>query len=189
MAFGGRLRVRAFRVFVCLRLWPVLQSRADFVWTREVYGQRRGFGHCQGLGENSDGLRPTCPLRSPANARSAARGATRTATIISAASSRCARSATTRATSSLTASCALIDQHDPLHLSIVGGEPLVRYRELDTILPQLAERGIYTQLVTSAVRPIPSEWAAIARLQVVVSIDGLQPEHDVRRTPATYDAS
>ena len=25
------------------------------------------------------------------------------------------------------------------------------------------------------------------RLQIVVSIDGLQPEHDVRRTPATYD--
>jgi sulfatase maturation enzyme AslB (radical SAM superfamily) len=25
------------------------------------------------------------------------------------------------------------------------------------------------------------------RLQVCVSIDGLQPEHDVRRTPATYD--
>ena len=26
-----------------------------------------------------------------------------------------------------------------------------------------------------------------ARLQIVVSIDGLQPEHDARRTPATYD--
>ena len=55
------------------------------------------------------------------------------------------------------------------------------------ILPQLAQRGIYTQLVTSAVRPIPPEWAAIPRLQIVVSIDGLQPEHDARRTPATYD--
>ena len=32
---------------------------------------------------------------------------------------------------------ALIDRHRPLHVSIVGGEPLVRYRELDTILPQL----------------------------------------------------
>ena len=29
--------------------------------------------------------------------------------------------------------------------------------------------------------------AAIPRLQIVVSIDGLQPEHDARRTPATYD--
>src|SRR5204862_1228007 len=46
---------------------------------------------------------------------------------------------------------------------------------------------IYTQLVTSAVRPIPAEWAAIPRLQIVVSIDGLQAEHDARRTPANYD--
>jgi sulfatase maturation enzyme AslB (radical SAM superfamily) len=82
---------------------------------------------------------------------------------------------------------ALIDRHRPLHVSIVGGEPLVRYRELGQILPQLAQRDIHAQLVTSAVRPIPREWADIPRLQVVVSIDGLQPEHDVRRTPATYD--
>ena len=82
---------------------------------------------------------------------------------------------------------ALIDRHRPLHVSIVGGEPLVRYRELDTILPRLAERGIHAQLVTSAVRPIPREWASLPRLQVVVSIDGLQPEHDERRTPATYE--
>jgi sulfatase maturation enzyme AslB (radical SAM superfamily) len=82
---------------------------------------------------------------------------------------------------------ALVDRHRPLHVSIVGGEPLVRYRELNSILPQLAARGVHTQLVTSAVRPIPSEWRGLNRLQVVVSIDGLQPEHDVRRTPATYD--
>jgi len=82
---------------------------------------------------------------------------------------------------------ALVDQHKPLHLSIVGGEPLVRYRELNTILPALSSRGIYVQLVTSAVREIPKEWASIPRLHVVVSIDGLQPEHDARRTPATYD--
>src|SRR6476661_5450995 len=81
----------------------------------------------------------------------------------------------------------LIDQHKPLHLSIVGGEPLVRFRELNEILPRLADRGIYTQLVTSAVRPIPIEWAKLRRLQIVVSIDGLQPEHDERRKPATYD--
>ena len=82
---------------------------------------------------------------------------------------------------------ALIDRHRPLHVSIVGGEPLVRFRELGQILPQLAERDIHTQLVTSAVRPIPPEWAQYRRLQLVVSIDGLQPEHDARRTPATYD--
>jgi sulfatase maturation enzyme AslB (radical SAM superfamily) len=82
---------------------------------------------------------------------------------------------------------AMIDRHRPLHVSIVGGEPLVRYKELNSILPQLAQRGVHTQLVTSAVRPIPSEWSALRRLQMVVSIDGLQPEHDVRRTPATYE--
>ena len=81
----------------------------------------------------------------------------------------------------------LIRVHKPLHMSIVGGEPLVRYRELQAILPQLAQMGIYTQLVTSAVRPIPAAWAELRRLQIVVSIDGLQPEHDVRRTPATYE--
>ena len=46
---------------------------------------------------------------------------------------------------------------------------------------------MHTQVVTSAVRPIPSEWIALPRLQVVVSIDGLQPEHDERRKPATYE--
>ena len=82
---------------------------------------------------------------------------------------------------------ALVDAHRPLHVSIVGGEPLVRYRELTTILPLLSKRGIHVQLVTSAVREIPAEWRGIPRLSIVVSIDGLQPEHDVRRTPATYD--
>jgi MoaA/NifB/PqqE/SkfB family radical SAM enzyme len=82
---------------------------------------------------------------------------------------------------------ALVDRHRPLHLSIVGGEPLVRFRELNIILPRLAERGVYTQVVTSAVRPIPHEWLGLGRLQVCVSIDGLQKEHDERRKPATYD--
>jgi MoaA/NifB/PqqE/SkfB family radical SAM enzyme len=81
----------------------------------------------------------------------------------------------------------MIDRFNPLHVSIVGGEPLVRYRELNRILPRLAERGVHTQVVTSAVRPIPPEWASLPRLQLVVSVDGLQPEHDVRRTPATYE--
>ena len=82
---------------------------------------------------------------------------------------------------------ALVDRQRPLHLSIVGGEPLVRYRELTALLPLLAKRGIHVQLVTSAVREIPAEWRGIPRLTIVVSIDGLQPEHDARRTPATYD--
>jgi MoaA/NifB/PqqE/SkfB family radical SAM enzyme len=80
----------------------------------------------------------------------------------------------------------LVDRAKPLHVSIVGGEPLVRYRELGRILPELARRKIHTQLVTSAVRPIPREWSALPTLQIVVSVDGLPPEHDVRRSPATY---
>ncbi|HYE72894.1 MAG TPA: radical SAM protein [Blastocatellia bacterium] len=82
---------------------------------------------------------------------------------------------------------ALVERHRPLHLSIVGGEPLVRFRELDVLLPLLSEKGISVQLVTSAVREIPKSWAQIKNLTLVVSIDGLQPEHDVRRKPATYD--
>ena len=81
----------------------------------------------------------------------------------------------------------VVNERKPLHLSIVGGEPLVRFRELEVLLPQLTAKGVHVQVVTSAVRPIPEAWADMKNLQVVVSIDGLQPEHDVRRTPATYD--
>lgn len=82
---------------------------------------------------------------------------------------------------------ALVERLRPLHVSIVGGEPLVRFRELETLLPLLSARGISVQLVTSAVREIPKSWAQIKNLFLVVSIDGLQPEHDVRRKPATYE--
>jgi MoaA/NifB/PqqE/SkfB family radical SAM enzyme len=81
----------------------------------------------------------------------------------------------------------LVKEHRPLHLSIVGGEPLVRFRELSILLPQLSEMGITVQLVTSAVREIPKAWSKIKNLYIVVSIDGLQPEHDARRKPATYE--
>ena len=80
----------------------------------------------------------------------------------------------------------LIDEYKPLHLSIVGGDPLVRYRELEILLPQLVKRT-HVQVVTSAFRPISPSWATLPNLQVVVSIDGLQPEHDLRRKPATYE--
>jgi len=82
---------------------------------------------------------------------------------------------------------ALVRRRRPLHLSIVGGEPLVRFRELEVLLPQLDRMGVEVQLVTSAVRTIPPEWAKIEALHLVVSIDGLQPDHDVRRAPATYE--
>lgn len=81
----------------------------------------------------------------------------------------------------------VVDRIKPLHLSLVGGDPLVRYRELETLVPLLLDRGIHVQVVTSAFRPLPPSWAGLERLNIVVSIDGLQPEHDARRTPATYD--
>jgi MoaA/NifB/PqqE/SkfB family radical SAM enzyme len=82
---------------------------------------------------------------------------------------------------------AVVDEHKPLHVSLVGGDPMVRYRELGQLLPQLDRRGIHTQIVTSAFRVIPAEWMRWKRLNVVVSIDGLPAEHDVRRAPATYE--
>src|SRR5262249_20861463 len=75
----------------------------------------------------------------------------------------------------------------PIHVSIVGGEPLVRYRELGQLLPTLDKMGIEVQVVTSAVRPIPEEWRTIPSLHLAVSVDGLAPEHDRRRAPATYE--
>ncbi len=81
----------------------------------------------------------------------------------------------------------IVERLKPLHLSIVGGDPLVRYRELEEMIPLLLERGIHVQIVTSAFRPMSSAWAALAHMNIVVSIDGLQPEHDIRRAPATYD--
>lgn len=82
---------------------------------------------------------------------------------------------------------AVIDEHRPLHVSLVGGDPLVRYRELEQLLPQIELRGVHTQVVTSAFRVVPAAWKNFKKLNVVVSIDGLQPEHDERRKPATYE--
>jgi MoaA/NifB/PqqE/SkfB family radical SAM enzyme len=79
----------------------------------------------------------------------------------------------------------LVDRIRPLHLSIVGGDPLVRYRELESMIPQLLDRGIHVQVVTSAFRSLAACWATLPRLNIVVSIDGLQAEHDIRRARAT----
>jgi organic radical activating enzyme len=81
----------------------------------------------------------------------------------------------------------LVRKHKPLHVSLVGGEPLVRHRELSRILPALSEMGVFTLVVTSAVIPIPVEWMSIPRVRVAVSVDGLPEHHDVRRKPATYE--
>jgi MoaA/NifB/PqqE/SkfB family radical SAM enzyme len=81
----------------------------------------------------------------------------------------------------------LIDEYRPLHVSLVGGDPLVRFRELEEILPELDRRAIPVLLVTSAFRTIPVHWNAMPLLSIAVSVDGLQPEHDARRKPATYE--
>jgi len=81
----------------------------------------------------------------------------------------------------------LVRKHRPLHVSLVGGEPLVRHRELSRILPALSEMGVFTMVVTSAVIPVPREWTALSRVMVAVSVDGLPEDHDVRRAPATYE--
>src|SRR5512138_1938347 len=41
-----------------------------------------------------------------------------------------------------------VRRYRPLQLSIVGGDPLVRYRELDALLPKLDGMGTEVQLVT-----------------------------------------
>jgi MoaA/NifB/PqqE/SkfB family radical SAM enzyme len=81
----------------------------------------------------------------------------------------------------------LVEKHRPLHVSLVGGEPLIRHRELSRILPALDECGTFTLVVTSAVIPIPQEWMKLRRLKVAVSVDGLPEHHNERRKPATYE--
>ncbi len=81
----------------------------------------------------------------------------------------------------------LVRKHKPMHVSLVGGEPLVRHRELSRILPALSEMGVFTLVVTSAVIPIPVEWMKLRRVRVAVSVDGLPEDHDPRRKPATYE--
>jgi MoaA/NifB/PqqE/SkfB family radical SAM enzyme len=80
----------------------------------------------------------------------------------------------------------LVREHRPMQVSFVGGEPLVRHRELSRILPVLSEWGVFSLVVTSAVIAFPAEWNRIPGVRVTVSIDGLAPEHDARRKPATY---
>ncbi len=81
----------------------------------------------------------------------------------------------------------LADRHKPLQITLVGGEPMVRHRELGRILPALAARGIFSMVVTSGIIPIPMEWMALQNFLVAVSIDGLPEHHNVRRHPATYE--
>src|SRR5271169_156711 len=81
----------------------------------------------------------------------------------------------------------LVRRHKPMHVSLVGGEPLVRHRELGRILPALSEMGVFTMVVTSGVIAIPADWMELPRLRVAVSVDGLPEHHNERRKPATYE--
>jgi sulfatase maturation enzyme AslB (radical SAM superfamily) len=81
----------------------------------------------------------------------------------------------------------LVKKHRPLHVSLVGGEPLVRHRELSRVLPILSKMNVHSMVVTSAVIPIPREWMNIPRVRVTISVDGLPEHHDMRRKPATYE--
>lgn len=81
----------------------------------------------------------------------------------------------------------LVRRHQPMHVSLVGGEPLMRHRELNSILPALSAMNIFTLVVTSGVIPVPMEWMDLRRVRVAVSVDGLPEHHDIRRKPATYE--
>jgi pyruvate-formate lyase-activating enzyme len=81
----------------------------------------------------------------------------------------------------------LVRKHKPLHVSLVGGEPMVRHRELSRILPELSKMNVFTLVVTSGVLPVPAEWMRLSRVRVAISVDGLPEDHDIRRKPATYE--
>ena len=81
----------------------------------------------------------------------------------------------------------LVRKHKPLHVSLVGGEPMVRNRELNRILPELSQMGVFALVVTSGVIPVPVDWMKLPRVRVAISVDGLPEHHDIRRKPATYE--
>jgi MoaA/NifB/PqqE/SkfB family radical SAM enzyme len=81
----------------------------------------------------------------------------------------------------------LVRKNKPMHVSLVGGEPLVRHRELSAILPALSAMNVFSLVVTSGIIPIPMEWIDLPRVRVAISVDGLPEHHDIRRKPATYE--
>jgi len=81
----------------------------------------------------------------------------------------------------------LVRRHRPLHVSLVGGEPLIRHRELGHILPMLSAMNVFTLVVTSGIITIPTHWMEIPHTRVALSVDGLPEHHDIRRKPATYE--
>src|SRR6202451_282529 len=81
----------------------------------------------------------------------------------------------------------LVRKNRPMHVSLVGGEPMVRHRELSAILPALSAMNIFSLVVTSGVIPIPLEWMDLPRVRVTLSVDAFPEHHDIRRKPATYE--
>ncbi|HEV2400208.1 MAG TPA: radical SAM protein [Candidatus Sulfotelmatobacter sp.] len=81
----------------------------------------------------------------------------------------------------------LVRRHKPMHVSLVGGEPMIRHGELSQILPALSAMDVFSMVVTSGVIAIPQEWMQIPRVRVAVSVDGLPEHHNERRKPATYE--
>ena len=60
---------------------------------------------------------------------------------------------------------ALVDKHKPLHVSIVGGEPLVRYRELEHDPARARRRAASTRSSSRAPSAkFPTAWATIPRM-------------------------
>lgn len=60
------------------------------------------------------------------------------------------------------ATLAVVRRVRPVHLSIVGGEPLIRYRELCELLPLLNRMGVEVQLVSPPEPHSPSSRIAPA---------------------------
>jgi MoaA/NifB/PqqE/SkfB family radical SAM enzyme len=81
----------------------------------------------------------------------------------------------------------IVRRYKPMHVSLVGGEPMMRHRELSQVLPMLSKMGVWSMVVTSGVIPIPQDWSSLPRTTIAVSVDGLPQHHDIRRAPATYD--
>jgi hypothetical protein len=69
----------------------------------------------------------------------------------------------------------LVDPLKSLHLRIVGGDPLIWYRQLEAMVSQPLDSGVHSQIVTSGFRPLTAGWMVLPNFTPMVSTDGLQP--------------
>jgi hypothetical protein len=70
---------------------------------------------------------------------------------------------------------ALVERLRPVRISLIGGEPLVRRREIGRLLPELDRLGIEVQLATGALLPVPCEYRTWDNLAIVVTVDLFHP--------------